>query len=248
MIAQYQVNWGIGPRQDVGAGTRRSAADRRCQRLEQFPAPRPPAWAGATMAVAVTGTGLAMAAWSFAALGELTQQRGGIGSAVRPESPVPWPGPDAVGAHPAQVKECADRAAGHLPLHLGLHRHCNARVGAAVTRRNGDDPTTTRRATLRVTATDPHDVAAIAPGVSGTYIYGNDSAGKPTLTDGGHYCFSDGKLPDRWRGIGRENDDVYYTSPPGPVRRCPGDACSPADDIWGSLGVSNGRANSAAAS
>src|SRR5271165_5079269 len=105
MIAQCQVNWGIGPRQDVGAGTQRSAADRRCQRLEQFPPPRPPAWAGATMAVAAgftllaatlvgrsdhqrrlqrpvrgrldgcrrDGTGLAVVAWSFAALGELTQ-------------------------------------------------------------------------------------------------------------------------------------------------------------------------------
>jgi hypothetical protein len=43
---------------------------------------------------------------------------------------------------------------------------------------------------------DPDDVSGNAPIVSGTYIYGFDSAGNPTLTDAGPYRPSHGKLPD----------------------------------------------------
>jgi hypothetical protein len=44
---------------------------------------------------------------------------------------------------------------------------------------------------LAATVDDAGDVTGNAPGISGTYIYGYDSAGNPTLTDAPNYCSSD---------------------------------------------------------
>jgi hypothetical protein len=42
---------------------------------------------------------------------------------------------------------------------------------------------------------DAGDVTGNAPGISGTYIYGFDSAGNPTLTDAPNYCSPDRDRP-----------------------------------------------------
>jgi hypothetical protein len=45
------------------------------------------------------------------------------------------------------------------------------------------------------TAGDADDVAGKAPGGSGAYIYGYDSAGNPTLSDAANCCSSDRNPP-----------------------------------------------------
>jgi hypothetical protein len=57
---------------------------------------------------------------------------------------------------------------------------------------NGDDLTTTaaRNAPARA-----DDATGKAPGVSGAYIYGYDSAGNPTIADAGSYRSCDRKPP-----------------------------------------------------
>ncbi len=59
---------------------------------------------------------------------------------------------------------------------------------------NRDDLTTTPARHSPAAADDADEVTGKAPGVSGAYIYGYDSAGNPTLTDAGYQYSSDGKL------------------------------------------------------
>jgi hypothetical protein len=60
----------------------------------------------------------------------------------------------------------------------------------------GDHLTTTTPARdSTATAGDANDVTGKAPGGSGAYIYGYDSAGNPTLTDAANSCPSDRTPP-----------------------------------------------------
>jgi hypothetical protein len=61
---------------------------------------------------------------------------------------------------------------------------------------NGNDLTTMIAARdSPATTNDADEVTGNAPGVSGAYTYGYDSAGNPTLTDAGNYWSSDRNSP-----------------------------------------------------